>query len=251
MWRLASSKTKRLSSVLPDGIRIYAIGDVHGCADLLGQTLSSIDADLRAYPIPRAVRVFIGDYIDRGPASSEVLDRLIIYGAAHECVFLKGNHDTYLLKFLENPGILGEWQQVGGLETLMAYGLRPSFNSSAAKQGELAKALDSVLPESHRRFLSGLQLSFSCGDFFFVHAGVKPGVPLSQQREEDLVWIRNEFICCKKDFGKYIVHGHTPVLEPDIRPNRINIDTGGYASGRLTCLRVELGEVKFIVNTRT
>ena len=123
----------------------------------------------------------------------------------------------------------------------MSYGLTPSMRADAAEQLELAKALAAALPKHHREFLSRLSPSFSCGDFFFVHAGVKPGVPLEQQREEDMLWIRDEFLLCEDDFGKVIVHGHTPVREPDIRPNRINIDTGAYATGRLTCLIIENG----------
>ena len=102
------------------------------------------------------------------------------------------------------------------------------------------------MPESHYRFLTGLPLSFTCGDYFFVHAGVRPGAPLSRQREEDLLWIRDDFLCCEEPFEKVIVHGHTPVMEPEVRKNRINIDTGAYATGRLTCLTLERDEIGFL-----
>jgi serine/threonine protein phosphatase 1 len=128
----------------------------------------------------------------------------------------------------------------------MSYGVTPSINANAATQAQLAVAFDQALPESHRRFIGNLKSSFTCGDFFFVHAGVRPGIPLTKQREEDLLWIRQDFLFCEEDFGKIIVHGHTPVPQPDIRPNRINIDTGAFATGRLTCLILEDDKMHFI-----
>jgi len=220
---------------VPDGIRIYAIGDIHGRADLLDGTLKRIDADLKTNPVAHAIEVFLGDYIDRGPASRQVLDRLVARNRTHQAVFLKGNHETYLIDFVTNPLILEDWKRVGGFATLMSYGITPSTNAEA----QLAAAFDQALPESHRQFLGNLKLSFTCGDFFFVHAGVRPGIPLEKQREEDLLWIRQDFLLSEEDFGKIIVHGHTPVAHPDIRPNRINIDTGAFATGRLTCLKLE------------
>jgi serine/threonine protein phosphatase 1 len=240
VWRRLIGAKQRLPR-LPDRVRIYAVGDVHGRADLLDQVLSRIDADLAAYPDCRPRQVFLGDYIDRGPSSRAVIDRLIKRARTHEIVCLKGNHETYVLEFLRNPAILADWRRLGGLETLMSYGLKPSMKADVTEQLELAKALAASLPKHHRQFLRNLSNSFSCGDFFFVHAGVKPGIPLEQQREEDLLWIRDDFLLCEHGFGKIVVHGHTPVLEPDMRPNRINIDTGAYATGRLTCLIIESG----------
>ena len=129
---------------------------------------------------------------------------------------------------------------------LMSYGITPSINADAATQAQLAAALDRALPGSHRRFIGTLKSSFTCGDFFFVHAGVRPGVPLTKQSEEDLLWIRQDFLLYEEDFSKIIVHGHTPVMEPEVRPNRINIDTGAYATGQLTCLVLEGDKVDFI-----
>jgi serine/threonine protein phosphatase 1 len=243
LWRRLTSQIERPSPWLPDGIRVYAVGDFHCRADLLDQALSRIDADLASYPDCRPVQVFLGDYIDRGPSSREVLDFLIHRGHNHKIVCLKGNHESYVLEFLRNPAILDDWRKFGGLETLMSYGLKPSINPNAAERVELAKALAVSRPRSHRQFLSNLRPSYTCGDFFFVHAGVKPGLPLAQQREEDLLWIRDDFLFSEEDFGKVVVHGHTPVREPDLRPNRINIDTGAYATGRLTCLVIENDEI--------
>jgi serine/threonine protein phosphatase 1 len=121
----------------------------------------------------------------------------------------------------------------------MSYGIQPTFNPDTAEQSDLIRALNEVMPSDHLKFLQSLQPSFVCGDFFFVHAGVRPGIPLKEQQENDLLWIRNEFLDSNENFGKYIVHGHTPVREPDIRPNRINIDTGAYATGNLTLLRIQ------------
>jgi serine/threonine protein phosphatase 1 len=128
---------------------------------------------------------------------------------------------------------------MGGRETLMSYGIKPTLNADAATQKELSEALRALLPKSHRAFLQNLQSSFSCGGYFFAHAGVKPGVPLAEQQDEDLLWIRDDFLLCEVEYGKIIVHGHTPVREIDIRHNRINIDLGAYATGRLACLIIE------------
>ncbi len=220
-------------------MRIYAIGDVHGCADLLDLMFARIDAHISAHPIGRPVQVLVGDYIDRGPNSRGVLDRLIERAKSNEMVLLKGNHEAFIIEFLRDPSMLQSWGQMGGLETLMSYGLTPPLNAEPSTQKELAIALQAALPKPHLSLLGGLQLSFSCGEFFFAHAGVRPRVPLEQQREEDLLWIREEFLLYEEQFGKIVVHGHTPVRDIDIRPNRINIDTGAYATGRLACLVIE------------
>jgi serine/threonine protein phosphatase 1 len=246
VWNSLRSRIKKPRARVADGIRVYAIGDVHGRADLLEQLLARLDADLVADPPDDAVEVFLGDYIDRGPHSREVLDLLIARSPKHQLVCLKGNHETYIPEFLKNPAILSDWRDLGGLSTLLSYGLAPSNNANEREQVALATALNRALPDSHRRFLDSLKLSFTCGDFFFVHAGVRPGIPLAQQREDDLLWIREDFLLHEEDFGKVIVHGHTPVREPDIRSNRINIDTGAYATGQLTCLKINGDKMVFL-----
>lgn len=237
VWNLWRSKPARPS--IPAGMRIYAVGDVHGRADLLYDTFARIDADRMAYPGVYSFDVFLGDYIDRGPDSRLVVDLLLARSSVRDAVFLRGNHETYMLEFLQNPSVLDEWRNFGGLETLMSYGLSPLLNPDPAEQIELAAALQSVLPESHLAFYQSLPHCLSYGDYFFVHAGVRPEIPLDQQQEHDLLWIRDEFLLHEESFGKMVVHGHTPVREPDFRPNRINIDTGAYATGRLTCLVIE------------
>ncbi len=231
---------------LPDGQRIYALSDIHGCADLLERAFQSIDADLRRNTAERVLLVVLGDYIDRGLDSRRTLDLLIERSRQDEMVFLKGNHEEVLLSFLQDPTRLHDWRQFGGLQTLISYGLKPPLNPGASEQLDLVRKFSAVLPPDHKSFLTSLKTSFSCGDFFFVHAGVRPGVALDQQEEEDLLWIRDEFLKSEADFGKFIVHGHTPVREPDLRPHRLNIDTGAYATGRLTLLRIEGAELEFL-----
>jgi serine/threonine protein phosphatase 1 len=230
---------KKTKPRLPDGVRVYAIGDVHGRADLLQQLLTVIDVDLERSRPERAIQVFLGDYVDRGPNSRAVLDLLIERSRSHETVCLKGNHEVFLLDVLDDPVRLQDWRHYGGLLTLMSYGVIPTMNPTPEEQVELMEGLKRAIPPEHLAFLQQLPSSFACGDFFFVHAGVKPGVPLDRQREEDLLWIRDEFLNSDERFGKYVVHGHTPVSAPDIRPNRINIDTGAYATGNLTLLTIQ------------
>jgi serine/threonine protein phosphatase 1 len=239
LWNSGSRQKDQAAARLPDGLRVYAIGDIHGRADLLEALLRQIDVDCTCYPSSRTIVVFLGDYIDRGPASKEVLDLLLEFKRTKEAVFLKGNHETLVHRFLSEPASLDEWRLCGGLETLVSYGLEPSINPDAAEQTQLAEELANAIPERHLEFLETLDLSLSCGDFLFVHAGIRPGVPIRKQKEEDLLWIREEFLFCEDRFEKFIVHGHTPVPMPDIRPNRINIDTGAFATGRLTCIVIE------------
>jgi serine/threonine protein phosphatase 1 len=231
----------------PRGVRIYAIGDIHGRVDLLDAVLERIDADLEKNPISMGIEVYLGDYVDRGPASREVIDRLVARNRTFRAVFLKGNHEAYLTDFITNPSVLMDWWRYGALETFRSYGIiPPPIDSGSKVQAQLAETFKYALPDSHRRFMSNLKSSFTCGDFFFVHAGVRPGISLAKQREEDLLWIRQDFLLCEDQFSKIIVHGHTPVSEPEIHRNRINIDTGAYATGRLTCLRLEDDQINFI-----
>jgi serine/threonine protein phosphatase 1 len=215
------------------------VGDVHGRSDLLQRLLAAIDADCKQRPVPRPITVFVGDYIDRGPDSRNVIDLLLRWQQSHEAIFLRGNHETFLPRFLADPRSLDEWRQYGGLETLLSYGLKPSINPDLNEQTKLASEFTRTLPREHLDFLQTLELTFSCGDFLFVHAGVRPGVPIHEQTEDDLLWIRDDFLNWEQPFQRFVVHGHSPVSEPDLRPNRINIDTGAYATGRLTCVVIE------------
>jgi serine/threonine protein phosphatase 1 len=239
-------KSKDQHPQIPDGIRVYAIGDIHGRGDLLEQVLSRIDADLSSYPAARSIQVFLGDYVDRGPSSRHVLDKLIERSRTHETINLRGNHEAMVMQFLEDPDFLDQWRRFGGIETLISYGLVPSMRNDPIERERLAGALAQALSTEHRAFLQNLAPCFVCGDYFFVHAGVRPGIPLARQREQDMLWIRDDFLVHEENYSKVVVHGHTPVLRPDIRPNRINIDTGAYATGRLSCLALERDELLFI-----
>lgn len=224
---------------LPDGVRIYAMTDIHGCAHLLTQMLRVVDADVARSRPRYAIEVYMGDYVDRGPDSRSTLDILINRSHRSNTVFLKGNHEVFLGNVLRNPSLLTEWLRVGGLYTLMSYGLPPSPSPDEKERHALVRELARAMPRQHLEFLSKLPLTFTCGDFFFVHAGVRPGVPLAEQQEADLLWIREEFLQSQRNFGKYIVHGHTPVRSPELLENRANIDTGAYATGNLTLMTIQ------------
>jgi serine/threonine protein phosphatase 1 len=240
------SSAKHHKPSLPDGICIYAVSDIYGCADQLAKVFAAIDHHLSRVQPKRPIQVFLGDYIDRGPASRQVIDMLIDRGQRHETIFLKGNHEAMLLELFRDPEGFPIFKQYGGLQTLLSYGVIPSVNPDRDEQQALIKALAQKIPDSHRHFFDDLRPKFYCGDFLFVHAGVNPAISLRKQREDDLLWIRDEFLFSDKDFGKFIVHGHTPVPKPDLRANRINIDTGAYATGILTLLTIQ-GDHMFTV----
>jgi serine/threonine protein phosphatase 1 len=245
-WKLLASEASRARPCVPAGRRIYAVGDVHGRADLLFDLFTRIDDDLKARPTADSVQVFLGDYIDRGPYSRQVIDLLIARQRRRDVLFLKGNHEYCALQFLSDPTVLSEWQNIGGLNTLLSYGVMPTRRNDSESLQKVSTALRQAMPDSHRRFIEDLALSFACGDFFFVHAGVRPGIPLRRQSQQDMLWIRDDFLLHEEDFGMVVVHGHTPIYKPDIRSNRINIDTGAYATGRLTCLVLEGDGMSFL-----
>ena len=224
---------------LPEGLRIYAVGDIHGRLDLLDTLLARIAADVAQRPVARAMYLFLGDYIDRGSWSRQTIDRLIAHAAAHESVFLKGNHEQIAIQCLSDRGLIDQWLRLGGLQTLVSYGVPAETLASGRPIAELQAAFHGALPPAHFRFFRDLQNWFASGDFFFAHAGAKPSVDLTRQKESDLLWIRGEFLSSSHDFGKIIVHGHTPGSDVEVGPNRINIDTGAFATGRLTCLVLE------------
>jgi len=222
---------------VPPGERVYAVGDIHGRLDLLDELLSMIAAYETAFPCPGTRVIFLGDYIDRGPDSRGVIERLVRGlpgGLATHC--LRGNHEAIMLRCLEGPEMFGNWAANGGLTTLKSYGVDALFPADAAT---LIDRLREALPETHLAFLRGLATTIEVGDYFFVHAGVRPGVPLASQAEADCLFIREKFLQHRGSFGRIVVHGHTPVLEPEVLPNRIGIDTGSFFSGRLTALRLE------------
>ena len=231
---------------LPTGVRIYAVGDIHGCLDLLNDLLARINDDMASRPAVRPLSIFLGDYIDRGPSSRETIDRLIEHAAASESVFLKGNHEQIAISCLRDRGLFERWMRLGGLETLLSYGITAGAPYDDRQIVRLQAAFHDALPQSHFRFFRDLQSSFGCGDYFFAHAGVRPDIPLASQKESDLLWIRQEFLSSHNDFGKIIIHGHTPARDIEVGPNRVNVDTGAFATGRLTCLVIDESSLSLI-----
>jgi len=226
---------------LPEGELVYAIGDIHGRADLLTLLLARIAADAEASPnITRRTLIFVGDYVDRGPDSRQVVETLVSrLPQGFDAFFLKGNHEAILLEFLEDASWLDDWRANGADATLRSYGVDVEGLAGARAPPEAwRQAFAASIPDSHRRFYEGLEVMVARGGYLFVHAGVRPGVPLDAQNPDDLIWIRGAFLNSDASFGKMVVHGHTPVATPEMRPNRIGIDTGACFSGRLTALRL-------------
>jgi serine/threonine protein phosphatase 1 len=234
---------------LPEGQLVYAVGDVHGRADLLAAILRQIEGDARSSePFDQLTLVFLGDYVDRGPDSRAVVERLL-GGLAEgfDTHFLKGNHEAILLDFLDDAWRLAHWLVNGGEPTMRSYGVDTErLRRSAAHPDTWRMAFAEALPETHLRFFESLKLSVSFGDYLFVHAGVRPGVPLAAQQEADLIWIRGPFLNYVEPFGKIVVHGHTPGNEPVTRSNRIGIDTGACFTNRLTALKLKDGSREFL-----
>jgi serine/threonine protein phosphatase 1 len=228
----------------PQGARLYAIGDVHGRLDLLEIMHRHIAEELASDPPADWRIVHLGDYVDRGPDSKGVLDFLIAARARDpRNVMLAGNHDAGFVDFMENPDPNGLFMTFGGIETALSYGVslqrRGLFKSAERAVQEGHAALLDAMPASHLDCLRALPRSFGAGDFFFCHAGIRPGIPLADQLEHDLIWIRGEFHANAGLYAKVIVHGHTPVAEVDVRANRINLDTGAYNTGKLSALVVD------------
>jgi len=229
-----------------ENTRLYVVGDIHGRLDLLDRVIAAIHSDVEKRG-PGALAVTLGDYIDRGPASRGVLDRLISNPFPTAYIALKGNHEALLESFLADPAVAGEyWRSLGGLETLHSYGVPVGGLMTKEKYEEAAERLRAAMPAEHMSFLQSLKTSHSHNKYFLCHAGVRPSVPLERQNDEDLLWIRDEFLNSKLDFGKIVVHGHTPVEEPEVLANRINIDTGAYATGQLTCVVLDDGGHRFL-----
>jgi serine/threonine protein phosphatase 1 len=222
-----------------EAIRLYVIGDIHGRSDLLDQMVEKIELDMGQYPGPQCLTVTLGDYIDRGPDSRGVLDRLARNPFPTRYVALKGNHEELLDSFLRDPSIGHHWRRLGGLETIHSYGVPVSALMTGRGFEQACKALKLAIPNEHLRFLGSLKTSLTTSKFFLWHAGVRPGILLQGQKDDDLLWIREQFLTSTMDFGKIVIHGHSPNEWPEVRPNRINIDTGAFATGRLTCLVVE------------
>ncbi|MEP9385903.1 metallophosphoesterase [Mesorhizobium sp. KR9-304] len=230
----------------PEGTVVYAIGDVHGRLDLLAEMHAQIVADImRVRPSDWRI-VHLGDYVDRGPESKGVLEFLVRQTAADARILsLAGNHDIGFLDFLARPDPDGLFARYGGVQTAWSYGIM--LDPGALRGFAVSsRALAAAVPASHKDFLRALKFSVSLGDFFFCHAGIRPGVALDAQDPLDLIWIRGDFHRHEELHPKVVVHGHTPVSEPEICANRVNVDTGAFASGRLTALVIDGAEKRLL-----
>jgi len=242
VFSLFRPKAKRKAAPSTDGRLVYAIGDIHGRVDALEGLLAVIRADMGSgADAAQPLLIFLGDYVDRGPTSREVVDLVIKLQAdrAFEVIVLKGNHEEAILRFLQEPDFGPVWADYGGLATLASYGVNPpTGRTDLAAWTAASEHLAQAMPKAHLDFYRRLDLMTTVGDYAFVHAGVRPGVALSDQTERDLLWIREDFLSAPGRFEKIIVHGHTPVEEPQLTKHRIGIDTGAYATGVLTAVRL-------------
>lgn len=232
---------------------VYAIGDVHGRLDLLQALVTDIVADaVASQPKLRPLIILLGDYIDRGAESAGVLSFLVALQAqtAIEVRALKGNHEQTMLQFLDDASVGASWASYGGSDTLIAYGVAPPAVTAKTAEWEAARLqLCQALPADHLAFLRNLELMIVVGDYVFVHAGLRPGHDLGAQTEHDVMWIRGDFLQSQKPFGKVVVHGHSPTAQVQILPHRLGIDTGAYATGVLTAVRL-CGETRTIFQAR-
>ncbi|MGB4100564.1 MAG: metallophosphoesterase family protein [Alphaproteobacteria bacterium] len=234
---------------VPSGTRLYVVGDIHGRVDLLRQILAQIVEDADTAKELRKELIFLGDYVDRGYHSRDVIDLLrsgLPPGFAP--VFLRGNHEDVMLRFCDGDDTIArDWFYFGGRETVASYGLPPPPQTVTDEQVRRIRAdFTARVPVEHLAFLRATQLHYQNGDYIFVHAGMRPGLALEQQLRDDLLFIRTEFLDSAEDFGGMVVHGHTIVPAPEIHPNRIAIDTGAYATAKLTCLILEESARRFL-----
>ncbi|MCU6455095.1 serine/threonine protein phosphatase [Sphingomonas sp. A2-49] len=244
-WAPDHAPSARAAST--EGRVIYAIGDIHGCYAQLAALLEAIVADVGRAGEERAVSlVFCGDYVDRGPESAKVLAALVWLArhATIDVVFLRGNHEAMLLEFLEHPDLAQPWLEQDGVRTLASYGV---VSAPDEDRSRLRDRLLDAMPAAHLEFLRGLPIRTTCGDYLFVHAGLKPGVALARQDDQDCLWIGEEFLAADHRFEKVVVHGHSWTSEaPQVTDNRIGIDTGAYATGVLTAVRLDGERIAFL-----
>jgi serine/threonine protein phosphatase 1 len=259
---------------------VYAIGDIHGSDGLLREMLDGIRIDSRLRPAPRRVLVFLGDYVNRGRDARAVVDLAVDPGLpGFEVVRLKGNNEDLVVRFLDGNLVVGaHWLDYGGIETMRHYGMAVSnpwprdpaelealrwrsesmadygVGTAAPLAGKeafletLRRRFECSLPPPHLQFFRSLRIAHQEGDYYFVHAGIRPGLPLAMQQDVDCMWIRQSFLDSDADHGVVVVHGHSVVREPEVKPNRIGIDTGAYLSGVLTCLVLE-GQARDFLQT--
>jgi serine/threonine protein phosphatase 1 len=236
------SRTQQRGCAVPTGRRVYAVGDIHGRLDLLDALLEMIDADDAKRGPATTELIFLGDLVDRGPDSSGVVERLMALGRSRPVRFLMGNHEEVFLRAMAGDvKALRFLIRIGGRETLLSYGISEEEYRGLDYE-ELMPLAQSKVPAAHLAFLSSFEKWIEVGDYLFVHAGLRPGIAVEDQTTSDLCWIREDFLSHRDSFGKMVVHGHSITEDIDVRSNRIGIDTGAFASGRLTAIGLERDE---------
>lgn len=249
-----------MSAAIPPGQRVYAIGDIHGRFDLLAPLHDAIIDDASAAPDLKKTIIYLGDYVDRGSQVYEVVDALASGGPPGlNTIYLRGNHEDMMLGFLAGTQPFGPWLANGGDATLIGYDVDIPPMTSAnilafgeidvdeREEADIRAALADKLPETHRHFFEQrLTLYHRCGGYIFVHAGLRPDIPLEEQDHNDLIWIRDTFLRSKSDHGGVVVHGHSIFDDVDINANRIGVDTGAWRTGRLSCLVLEDDDLRII-----
>ena len=242
-------RTEKEQSISPEvaaGKRLYAIGDVHGRVDLLREIHAAILADTASFQGGKQV-IYLGDVVDRGQESKQVIELLLNEPlSGFESIHLMGNHEYAVLNFLDDPESIPGWLSWGGRELLYSYGIMSGLNPSPVELRKLGRELKMTMPSEHVEFLESGHLCHQEGGYYFVHAGVRPGVALEKQRFEDQLYIREPFISSTKNHGAVIVHGHTISEQVELLPNRIGLDTGAYYSGVLSCLVLEGTEQRLL-----
>jgi len=245
----AGSEATPLQPSIPTGRRVYAIGDIHGRLDLLQELHQMIEVDAREFN-GNITLVYLGDYIDRGEQSKEVIDLLLESPMpAFETICLLGNHEQTLIDFLQHPKAAAGWLAFGGRETLRSYGVGIGRDHISLNIDMIRDELKEKCPKNHLEFYRSCELLHIEGNYCFVHAGIRPGISLSDQRNEDLLWIREDFTQSPAIHEYIVVHGHTISNKVEFLPNRIGIDTGAFNTGVLTSLVLE-GEQQRLLQTR-
>lgn len=242
------SSPKRQVFSAPKGQRIYALGDIHGRADLLAALQRTIIQDSADNEPLDNTAIYLGDYLDRGPFVRDTLNHVINGLPDHFTTYwLRGNHEQVFLDFLQNPAVLPAWLDIGGLWTLTSYNLSPAHLSRASHQAEQVRDdLLASMPAAHLDFLRALPLYTQLGDYLFVHAGIRPNIPLERQDPHDLLWLRSDAITASSNLPFMVVHGHTIERQPDLHSYRLGIDTGAFATGVLTCAVFEGQRIRFL-----
>ena len=241
-WRPAANQRRTAIQMgyppAPDGHTIYVVGDIHGRSDLLENVHRRIDEDRARSRPAHPVEIYLGDYVDRGPDPAGVVARLIDRAEGVQTAFLRGNHEQLLIDFLDGADCLKQWSAVGAVSTLLSYGVTPELLSRRVAADIVRRRFGENMPDAHRRFYEDTGSYLLVEPYLFVHAGIRPGIATEKQSVSDLLTIRRTFLDFQGDFGHIVVHGHTPAIEPELRRNRINLDTGAFATSRLTCARI-------------